>query len=157
MGQACRMSPRVPAELLMENAVPRSPWARWALLFSSRFSDLLFAFLNWARGPCTPTRPSMPTSSDSLLAGETFTYDPQDRHGPALAALALPLARMQGARSFSDLTESELRAYVGRGWNHHDPSLWCRSRDVRLPAQPARGDAVCPGAAACLLRQVLHP
>ena len=44
-----------------------------------------------------------------LLAGETFTYDPQDRHGPALAALALPLARMQGARSFSDLTESELR------------------------------------------------
>ena len=44
-----------------------------------------------------------------LLAGEAFTYDPQDRHGPALAALALPLARMQGAKSFSDLTESELR------------------------------------------------
>ncbi len=44
-----------------------------------------------------------------LFAGEPFTYDPQDRHGPALAALALPLARMQGARSFSDLTESELR------------------------------------------------
>lgn len=44
-----------------------------------------------------------------LLAGEPFTYDPQDRHGPALAALALPLARMQGAKSFSDLTESELR------------------------------------------------
>ena len=44
-----------------------------------------------------------------LLQGEPFTYDPQDRHGPALAALALPLARMQGAKSFSDLTESELR------------------------------------------------
>jgi uncharacterized protein (TIGR03663 family) len=44
-----------------------------------------------------------------LLAGEAFTYDPQDRHGPALAALALPLARMHGAKSFSDLTESELR------------------------------------------------
>jgi uncharacterized protein (TIGR03663 family) len=44
-----------------------------------------------------------------LLAGETFTYDPQDRHGPALAALALPLVRMQGANAFSDLTESELR------------------------------------------------
>jgi uncharacterized protein (TIGR03663 family) len=43
------------------------------------------------------------------LAGETFTYDPEDRHGPALAALALPLAWMQGARSFSDLTESMLR------------------------------------------------
>jgi uncharacterized protein (TIGR03663 family) len=44
-----------------------------------------------------------------LLAGESFAYDPQDRHGPALAALAVPLARMQGVRKFSDLTESELR------------------------------------------------
>jgi len=44
-----------------------------------------------------------------LLEGEPFTYDPQDRHGPALAAVALPLARMHGAKSFSDLTESELR------------------------------------------------
>jgi uncharacterized protein (TIGR03663 family) len=44
-----------------------------------------------------------------LLAGKSFTYDPQDRHGPLLPALALPLARMQGAKAFSDLTESELR------------------------------------------------
>ena len=44
-----------------------------------------------------------------LLAKEPFIYDPQDRHGPALAALALPMVRAQGARSFSDLTEAELR------------------------------------------------
>jgi len=44
-----------------------------------------------------------------LLAGGTYTYDPQDRHGPTLSAVALPLARIQGARTFSDLTESELR------------------------------------------------
>lgn len=44
-----------------------------------------------------------------LLAGETYTYDPKDRHGPALTALALPLAKIQGAKTFSDLTESELR------------------------------------------------
>ena len=44
-----------------------------------------------------------------LLSGEPFNYDPQDRHGPALSALTLPLAGIQGARSFSDLTESELR------------------------------------------------
>ena len=43
------------------------------------------------------------------LAREPFIYDSQDRHGPALAALALPIVRMQGAKSFSDLTESELR------------------------------------------------
>src|SRR3569833_1760807 len=44
-----------------------------------------------------------------LLSGEPFRYDPQDRHGPALSALAWPLARIQGAKTFSDLTESELR------------------------------------------------
>jgi uncharacterized protein (TIGR03663 family) len=44
-----------------------------------------------------------------LLAGESFTYDPHDRHGPALAALALPLARIEGAKAFSDLTESDVR------------------------------------------------
>ena len=44
-----------------------------------------------------------------LFSGEAFTYDPQNRHGPALAALALPLARMQGAKAFADLTESQLR------------------------------------------------
>jgi uncharacterized protein (TIGR03663 family) len=44
-----------------------------------------------------------------LLAGGNYTYDPQDRHGPTLAALALPLARIQGAKKFPDLTESELR------------------------------------------------
>ena len=44
-----------------------------------------------------------------LLSGEPFRYDSVDRHGPALSAIALPLAWMQGARSFSDLTESELR------------------------------------------------
>ena len=44
-----------------------------------------------------------------MLAGEPFIYDAQDRHGPALAALALPASRMQGARAFRDLTESELR------------------------------------------------
>jgi uncharacterized protein (TIGR03663 family) len=44
-----------------------------------------------------------------LLEGETFNYDPQDRHGPALAALALPMVRIEGVRSFSDLSERELR------------------------------------------------
>jgi uncharacterized protein (TIGR03663 family) len=44
-----------------------------------------------------------------LLGGKAFIYDPQDRHGPALAALALPLVRLQGAKAFSDLTESQLR------------------------------------------------
>jgi uncharacterized protein (TIGR03663 family) len=44
-----------------------------------------------------------------LLAGKSFQYDPQDRHGPALAAFTLPLVKLQGAKNFSELTESELR------------------------------------------------
>lgn len=44
-----------------------------------------------------------------LLAGGDFLYDPQDRHGPALFALAEPLVRLLGARDFSDLTEWQLR------------------------------------------------
>lgn len=43
------------------------------------------------------------------LQGKPFHYDPVDRHGPALAAVAAPLARLRGAHSFAELTESELR------------------------------------------------
>jgi uncharacterized protein (TIGR03663 family) len=82
---------------------------RWAIF-------LLLAFLGLAlRLPQLSARPMHTDEAvnayivGQLLAGEIFTYDPQDRHGPALAALALPLARMQGAKAFSDLTESELR------------------------------------------------
>jgi uncharacterized protein (TIGR03663 family) len=44
-----------------------------------------------------------------LLAGENFHYDPQDRHGPLLFAVAEPLVKLLGAKSFPDLTETELR------------------------------------------------
>ena len=44
-----------------------------------------------------------------LLAGESFHYDPRDRHGPALFAMAEPLAKLLGARGFADLTEWQLR------------------------------------------------
>lgn len=44
-----------------------------------------------------------------LLAGEHYQYDPHDRHGPALLELTLPLVRLEGAKTFADLTESQLR------------------------------------------------
>jgi uncharacterized protein (TIGR03663 family) len=84
-------------------------WARWAAF-------LLVALLGLAiRLPQLGARPMHTDEAinafivGQLLAGEPFLYDPQDRHGPALAALALPLARIQGAKAFSGLTESELR------------------------------------------------
>jgi uncharacterized protein (TIGR03663 family) len=44
-----------------------------------------------------------------LLAGQTYRYDPQDRHGPVLYAVAEPLARLLGARDLASLTETDLR------------------------------------------------
>ena len=44
-----------------------------------------------------------------LLAGEPYHYDPQDRHGPVLYAVAEPVTRLLGARDLAGLTESELR------------------------------------------------
>jgi len=44
-----------------------------------------------------------------VLAGRSFPYDARDRHGPVLAAVAWPLVRVQGAKSFAELTEAELR------------------------------------------------
>jgi len=93
----------------MERAVPRSRWVCW-------LPFIFVALLGLAvRLPQLGVRPMHTDEAinayivGQLLSGDPFTYDPQDRHGPALSALALPLARMQGARSFSDLTESELR------------------------------------------------
>ena len=44
-----------------------------------------------------------------LLSGATYHYDPQDRHGPALYAVALPLARLAGAKNLAGLSETTLR------------------------------------------------
>jgi len=44
-----------------------------------------------------------------LLAGAAFHYDPQDRHGPLLYLIAAPLVKLLGAKTFSDLTEAQLR------------------------------------------------
>ena len=44
-----------------------------------------------------------------LLDGEKYQYDPIDRHGPALVELTLPIVHLEGAKKFSELTESQLR------------------------------------------------
>jgi uncharacterized protein (TIGR03663 family) len=92
-----------------ENAARRPVWIRWIVF-------VVIALLGLAvRLPQLGARPMHTDEAvnayivGQLLAGHSYTYDAKDRHGPALAALTLPLVRMQGAKAFADLTEAELR------------------------------------------------
>jgi uncharacterized protein (TIGR03663 family) len=82
---------------------------RWAFFF-------VLALLAFAvRLPKLDQRPMHTDESvnayltGEILGGESYHYDPRDRHGPVLYLVAEPLARMCGARNFSELTETELR------------------------------------------------
>jgi len=95
VGQACRLTPRI--------------WVRWAAFFLIALFGLLLRLPQLGERPMHTDEAVNAYILGQLLAGKPFIYDPQDRHGPVLAALVLPLARMQGAKAFSGLTESELR------------------------------------------------
>ena len=86
-----------------------SAWIRWAAFLLIALLGLLLRLSQLGVRPMHTDEAVNAYIVGQLLAGEPFVYDPQDRHGPALAALALPLARIQGAKDFSELTESELR------------------------------------------------
>jgi uncharacterized protein (TIGR03663 family) len=88
---------------------PPPKWARWAAFLLIALLGLLIRLPQLGAPPMHTDEAVNAYIVGQLLSAKPFTYDPQDRHGPLLAALALPLARMQGARAFSDLTESELR------------------------------------------------
>ncbi len=62
-----------------------------------------------ATGRCTRTKPSTPISPANCSPGRNIITTRSDRHGPALTELALLLVRLQGAKNFAGLTESELR------------------------------------------------
>jgi len=90
-------------------AARRPVWIRWAVFVVVALLGLAVRLPQLGARPMHTDEAVNAYVVGQLLAGQTFSYDSRDRHGPALAALALPLARMQGATSFSELTESELR------------------------------------------------
>ncbi len=81
MGQASRLSPSV-------------LWTRWAAFLLVALFGLALRLPQLGARPMHTDEAVNAYIVGQLLAGQTFTYDPQDRHGPALAALALPLARI---------------------------------------------------------------
>src|SRR5450631_4583062 len=93
----------------MNNSAFQSQWTRWTAFLAVALFGLLLRLPQLGARPMHTDEAVNAYIVGQLLAGQTFAYDPQDRHGPVLAALAWPLVRMQGVRAFSDLTESELR------------------------------------------------
>jgi uncharacterized protein (TIGR03663 family) len=93
----------------VENSFLPSKWAHWATFLLLALFGLLFRLPQLGARPMHTDEAVNAYIVGQLLSGKAFIYDPLDRHGPLLAAVALPLARLQGAKAFSDLTESELR------------------------------------------------
>ena len=109
MGQA-RLSSVVPEDVRMKRkASPRRIWPRWLAFLFIALIGLAVRLPQLGMRPMHTDEAVNAYIVGQLLAGEKYSYDPQDRHGPALATVTLPLVRLQGAGSFADLTESELR------------------------------------------------
>ncbi|MGA2652713.1 MAG: flippase activity-associated protein Agl23 [Terracidiphilus sp.] len=92
-----------------EVAARRPVWIRWSVFVVVALLGLAVRLPQLGARPMHTDEAINAYIVGQLLAGQSFHYDATDRHGPALSVLALPLARLQGAKAFSDLTESELR------------------------------------------------
>jgi len=91
------------------NSTQQTKWLRWAAFLLVALLGLTLRLPQLGERPMHTDEAVNAYIVGQLLAGQPFIYDPHDRHGPLLAALALPLVRVQGAKTFSDLTEAQLR------------------------------------------------
>jgi uncharacterized protein (TIGR03663 family) len=85
------------------------PKIRWAIFIGIALLALAVRLPQLGGRPMHTDESINAYITGGLLAGEKYQYDPKDRHGPALYALAEPLARLAGAHNLAELTESELR------------------------------------------------
>ena len=85
------------------------PKIRWAIFFAVALLALALRLPQLGERPMHSDEAVNAYITGDLLAGESFHYDPQDRHGPALFILAKPVAQLCGAKNFSELTETQLR------------------------------------------------
>jgi uncharacterized protein (TIGR03663 family) len=86
-----------------------SPKIRWAIFIALALLALAVRLPQLGERPMHTDESVNAYLTGELLAGKPFSYDPQDRHGPALFAIAEPLVKLLGAKSFSDLSETQLR------------------------------------------------
>ena len=85
------------------------PKIRWAIFIALALLALAVRLPQLGERPMHTDESINAYIIGQLLAGQAFHYDPQDRHGPALAAVTLPLVKLEGAKNFAGLTESQLR------------------------------------------------
>jgi uncharacterized protein (TIGR03663 family) len=85
------------------------PKIRWAVFIALALVALVVRLPQLGKRPMHTDEAVNSWLTGEALAGKPFHYDPQDRHGPALFLLAAPVAKLCGAGSFSELTESQLR------------------------------------------------
>jgi uncharacterized protein (TIGR03663 family) len=93
----------------MQTKVKTSPKIRWAMFLALAVLALAIRLPQLGERPMHTDESVNAYITGELLGGGYFHYDPQDRHGPALFALAEPLVKLLGAKNFSELTESQLR------------------------------------------------
>ena len=88
---------------------PSSQKLRWLLFFALAALALLVRLPQLAQRPMHTDEAVNAYITGQLLAGEAYHYDNVDRHGPALYALAVPLAWLAGAKDLPTLDETTLR------------------------------------------------
>lgn len=89
--------------------IPRARWFQWAAFVLVALFGLALRLPQLEMRPMHTDEAVNAYILGQVLGGQRYAYDPQDRHGPALVALALPLVRIQGAKTYAELTAAELR------------------------------------------------
>lgn len=104
------LRPRVSAiQRTRARTLLQQPTIRWLLFIGLALLALAIRLPRLAERPMHTDESVNAYITGQILAGESYNYDPQDRHGPALYAVAAPLARAAGAKSLASLTETSLR------------------------------------------------
>jgi uncharacterized protein (TIGR03663 family) len=86
-----------------------SPLGRWIIFFALALIAFAVRLPRLAERPMHTDEAVNSYITGDLLKGESFHYDPRDRHGPSLYLVAKPIAQLCGAKNFADITETELR------------------------------------------------
>jgi uncharacterized protein (TIGR03663 family) len=81
----------------------------WAIFFGIALLALAFRLPHLAERPMHTDEAINAYITGDLLAGKEYQFDPRDRHGPVLYAVALPVAKLAGATNLASLTETSVR------------------------------------------------